>query len=166
MPGPGVVTTAPHVAKVLEVMDPKTCRQAGQVLIASMVDAPQLEEALERIYAHEDTEAGNNALRAMSRSGVSSHLWPARPRARQDAAHCVYLVALLHLDPNDDPHDHRGGLKLLCDCSRMWIVRLTSSVRPRAGGGGWREGSRALNPLLEDTRYASKEERRRARGRG
>ena len=149
---------------ILEALPPKAQKLAGNRLLTSgVVDALQLERALEHIYLIEDEALRDDPLLSGVIANRRHHSTVARGLLREGRVPKMHASRLqLHpLEPEDDPlQEPAGGLKLTCDCARLWIMprELLHAVQGEKLSAG-----RTAPPLsvrrFEDTRAETLEAR-------
>ena len=126
-----------RIVTLLEELPASVRKEAGcKMLLAGVMEPLQLEQALEHIYLMEEEEVIGDPTRATElamrrrQSSIARNLLRNGKVPRLTAT----LERLCPLAPEDDPlHDHRGGLRLTCECARMWM--MPSHLLAKAQGG-------------------------------
>jgi hypothetical protein len=106
--------TAEQISKLLELLAPHVLADVTSTLVASgMIDAMQLEQALELTYAHDEAKAGTLKRQ---KSTLYNRTLVKGIRDKEVRASAAQLKPLALAS------DGVPALKLLCSCSKQWTI--------------------------------------------
>jgi len=153
-----------RIIKLVEALDSETRKETGVKMIVSAVTNPlNLEQALEYIYMQEDEEVIDDPVLAaelLSRRRQSSI---ARNLLREGKVPRMVATAerLCPLVAEDDPlNDYHGGVKLTCDCARLWVMPSELLIKVQGERLNAGKGAPPLSiRRYEDTRFETVEQR-------